>query len=388
MHEIKLPQLGQSVEEASIVEWLKAEGDEVSQGEVIFTIQTDKAEIEYESQEAGVLRKILVEPDIDVPVMTVVGLIGGADEALPDLDQYGPALATPAEAPAAKEQVATATQKVAAPSAAPARSNGGAVSPRARRVAAERGVDASALAGSGVNGRVMSADVLSAKPSAAPVAAGDVTPLTPMRKIIAQRMAESKFSAPHFYVTIEVDMGEAVAFRKASPFKVSYNDLVLAACVRALQKHPNIQKQWSAQGIASPDGIHISMAVALDDGLVTPVIRDIEKMSLQGIAEEAKRLAEAARTNKLLPDDFFGHTFTVSNLGGFGVDNFTAIINQPDSAILAVGAMKDTPVVRDGGIYVRPVMKLTLSSDHRVIDGATAAKFMGSLKEVLETAQF
>lgn len=451
MHEIKLPQLGQSVEEAEITQWLKKEGDAVEQGEPIFTIQTDKAEIECESTAAGVLRKIIVAEGVEVPVLTVVALVGAADEALPDLSKYtvgGAAASEPASA-AAPAPVASpapaaapATEAVVSLESEPVAAPGGAMSPRARstaqrlnvdpaflsasgpegriieedvlaydqkrgavrstptarRVAREHGIDITAVAPGGATGRVEKDDVLAAAsgspstPSTTPAAqplTGARVPLTPMRRIIAERMVESKFAAPHFYVTVEVDMKEAVAFRGALPnFKPSFNDLVMRATTRAIQAFPQVNAKWLGDAIEMRDTINLGFAVAMESGLIVPVVKNIQNKSLQDINRECKALAEKARTGKLTPDDYAGNTFTVSNLGAFGVDHFTAIINQPDSAILAIGQIKDRAVVIDSGIQVRPIMKLTLSSDHRVIDGAVAAQFMGHLKTLLETADF
>ncbi|MCF6285415.1 MAG: 2-oxo acid dehydrogenase subunit E2 [Candidatus Hydrogenedentes bacterium] len=446
MHEIKLPQLGQSVEEAEITQWLKKEGDAVEQGEPIFTIQTDKAEIEAESTASGILRKILIPEEVEVPVLTVVALVGDADEALPDLAQYavdggGEAApvseATENSAPAAAAESAPASTTAEVPAAAP----GGAMSPRARSTAQRLNVDPAFLSASGPEGRVIEEDVLAydakrgsvrstptarrvareagidittvapgsttgriakddvvAAASSKPVAAsapaaqplsGETTPLSPMRRIIAERMVASKFDAPHFYVTIEVDMKESVAYRGALPnFKPSFNDLVMRATARAIQAFPTVNSRWLGDAIESRDTINLGFAVAMAEGLIVPVVKDIQTKSLQDINRDCKALAEKARTGKLVPDDYAGNTFTVSNLGAFGVDSFTAIINQPDSAILAIGQIKDRVVVIDGGMVVRPIMKLTLSSDHRVIDGSVAAQFMGHLKTLLETADF
>ncbi len=466
MHEIKLPQLGQSVEEAEITQWLKKEGDTIALGEPIFTIQTDKAEIECESTAAGVLRKIIVAEGIEVPVLTVVALVGDANEALPDVGgapAAAPAapepsvVATPSAPPEAGGNLTASPATVAAPEPSagftppvPPQAGGNAMSPRARstadrlhidpafvagtgpegrvieedvlaysqkrdavrstptarRVAREAGIDITTVAPGGATGRVERDDVLAAtkaQPSGAstpavasapapvslPATTGERVPLTPMRKIIAQRMVESKFGAPHFYITVEVDMKESVAFRGALPnFKPSFNDLVMRATTRAIQAFPVVSAKWLGDAIEMRSGINLGFAVALPAGLIVPVVKGIESKSLQDISRDCKALVEKAKTGKLTPDDYQGNTFTVSNLGAFGVDHFTAIINQPDSAILAIGQIKDRPVVIDGGIQVRPIMKLTLSSDHRVIDGAVAAQFMGHLKTLLETADF
>ncbi len=442
MYEVKMPKLGQTVEEAEIVQWLKQEGDIVNEGDALFTVQTDKAEIEYESPASGILRKILIGEGMEVPVLTTVALIGAADEALPDLAQYGaaPAAASlPAEAAASASAPAVQAAPLPSPATAPAAGGVAPVSPRARKIATERGIDAATLRGSGVGGRVTAADVLShaaksenvritptarrmaanagiditavpgtgiggkitkedisraaaqpAAPAPAP-APGGVTrvPLTPMRRIIAQRMSESKYSAPHYYITIEVDMAKCKKFRAGlTTFKASFNDLVLYATARALREFPAVNARWAGDAIEQVADINLGVAVALPTGLIVPVIRQAQNMSLEGIAAAAKELATKAQTGKLLPDDYAGNTFTVSNLGPYGVDHFTAIINQPDSAIIAIGQIKDRVVVIDGGIHIRPIMKLTISSDHRVIDGALAAQFMARLREILEAAEF
>ncbi len=433
MHEILLPKMGNSVEDAEIVKWFKSEGDTVQEGDPLFSIQTDKAEVECECTASGVLRKILVPAGVEVPVLTVVALVGAADEALPE----GVGGAAPAPA-AASAPAAQATPAAAAPAAAPVAAGGGAkASPRARKLAEEKGVDLGAVAGSGPGGRVLSGDVAEAAAAqgsvkATPVArrvaenagvdlrgvsgtgiGGKVTkddvlqakaapaaapapepgakraPLTPMRRIIAQRMCESKFAAPHYYVTVEVDMLAAKQFRAANKaFKASFNDLVLFAAAKALREFPQVNARWCGDSIEQVPDVNLGVAVALPTGLIVPVIRQAQLLSLEGLCAAAKSLAAKAQTGKLLPDDYTGNTFTVSNLGAYGVDQFTAIINQPDSAILAVGQIKDRVVVIDGGIHIRPIMKLTLSSDHRVIDGSVAAQFMGRLKALLEEGAF
>jgi pyruvate dehydrogenase E2 component (dihydrolipoamide acetyltransferase) len=227
-----------------------------------------------------------------------------------------------------------------------------------------------------------------AAPKPAPAESVKRIPLTPMRRIIAKRMSESKFSAPHYYMTVEVDMSAAKVFRAQTPYKPSFNDLVLRATILALRDYPAVNARWAGDAIEQVADINLGVAVALPGGLIVPVLKQAQTMTLEEICGACKVLADKARTGKLLPDDFAGNTFTVSNLGPLGVDNFTAIINQPDSAILAVGVMKDRPVAIDGGLYIRPIMKMTLSSDHRVVDGALAAQFMGRLKEILEVGQF
>jgi len=437
MHEIVMPQMGQSVEEASIVMWFKKEGEAVAQGEPLFSIQTDKAEIECESTVAGMLRKIIVQPDVVVPVLTVVALVGTADEPMPDLARYGGGDGRAGETPAPQQGPTPAAAASAAATAAVVTGGGAAISPRARAKVRELGIDASRIAGTGAGGRVieadvtaylarmgsikaspvarrlaqnarielasvagtgpggkiMKADVMTAAkaPPAGPGTPGKVerVPLTQMRRIIAKRMSESKFSAPHYYITVEIDMAAARDFRAGvTSYKLSINDLVLRATVNTLAEFPGVNARWAGDAIEQVEDINLGIAVALPGGLIVPVLKQAQTLSLEQLATQGRALIEKARMGKLLPDDFTGNTFTVSNLGPYGVDHFTGIINQPDSAILAVGQMKDRPVVIDGGICIRPVMKLTISSDHRVIDGALAAQFMGRLKAILETATF
>lgn len=468
MQEIILPALGQSVEEASIVTWLKKEGDNVKTGEPICTIQTDKAEIECESTADGVLRKILVQPDVFVPVMSPIALVGDAEESLPDLSKYGQGASGGEPAPQASSEDSAVSQEKApaqeteetpaperameVPDAAPP-GEAGPVSPRARRVAKElhinpklvkgsgvggrvieedirayeaelaklqvtsvarqiaeqEGVDIRQVQGTGPGGRITKEDVLKAAEAGVGIApepepameamtapgpatgqsieGGGRTPLTPMRRIIAERMVESKFSAPHYYVTVEIDMKAATDFRSAlSAFKPSFNDMIIRATARAIQRIPSVNVKWAGDAIEKLEDINVGFAVALPDGLITPVIRQCQQKSLHEIHRESRELLKKAKGNKLTPNDYTGSTFTISNLGGFGVDNFTAIINQPNTAILAVGQIKDQVVVIDGGMYIRPMMKATLSSDHRAIDGAIAAQFMGALKEILENS--
>lgn len=435
MQDVKMPQLGQSVEEASIIEWFKAEGDSVQEGERLFSIQTDKAEIECESTASGVVRKILVAPDVTVPILTVVALVGGSDEPLPDLEQYKIDVEPNAETAVATEASrATAATRTTTTSATMAVSGTAPVSPRARARAEELGVDTAFVAGSGADGRIVEADVLAyaervgpskvtstarrlarargvdpaavqgtgprgkvmkadvaTATSAAAVAvpAGRGVPLSPMRRIIARRMCESLFSAPHYFVTIEADMTAAHAFREScTGFRLSQNDLVAWAAALALAECPAVNARWLGDAIEQVGDINLGIAVALDDGLIVPVVKRVQTLSLEAFHLAAEGLIEKARAGRLQPDEYTGNTFTISNMGALGVDEFTAIINPPDSAILAVGEIKDRPVVVAGEIVVRPIVKLTLSSDHRVVDGAVAANFLSVLKKKLEEAAF
>lgn len=436
MHELKLPVLGQSVEEATIVTWLKQEGDSVREGDAIYTVQTDKAEIEVESTATGTLRKIIVAAGIEVPVLTVVALVGDASEALPEIAAPAKKAAAPAAAAAAPTPTSqTRPTGQTSPMTQPVETSAAVVSPRAKKLAGEHHINAAALSGTGPAGRVLSDDVQAyleqldatkITPVAKRLAAaqgidvrrvkgtgpgGKITkedvqaiqpataaasapggvkrvPLNPMRTVIARRMAESKYSAPHYYVTVEIDMAAAKAYRAALPYKVSFNDLVLYGTMLALKEFPAVNARWAGDAIEIVDDINLGMAVALPGGLIVPVVKRAQALTLEGLAKQTRALAEKAQAGKLLPDDYSGNTFTISNLGAFGVDHFTAIINQPDAAIIAVGQIKDRVVVIDGGIHVRPIMKLTISSDHRIIDGALAAKFMGRLREIIEAAAF
>ena len=262
------------------------------------------------------------------------------------------------------------------------------ITPTARRLARATGLDITTIPGTGPGAKVMKADVPGAAARPQRLGVPGVTKrilLTPMRRIIAERMSESLFSAPHYYITVEVDMTAARSLRNSlETFKPSYNDMVMRAAALALQKFPGVNARWAGDAIEEVEDINLGFAVALPAGLVVPVVKQAQNKSLEQIHQECRELAKRARDGKLTPDDYSGSTFTISNLGAFGVDHFTAIINPPDSAILAVGQIKDRPTVVDGDIQVRPIMKLTLSSDHRVIDGAVAAQFIGGLKKMLE----
>jgi pyruvate dehydrogenase E2 component (dihydrolipoamide acetyltransferase) len=434
MHELKMPQMGQSVEEASIVQWLKQEGDRVEAGDALFTIQTDKAEIECEAPVGGYLRKILIQPDVSVPVLTVIAFIGEKDEPIPEtaaatkaepaaaataapVQQTKPtALAISGAAAVGKGPISPrAKAKAKELSIDPARAVGtGAggrviesdvvayaesmsslrVTPTARRVAENLGIDLRSVTGSGERGKITKADVQSAGAGMAasvalPEGAVERIPHTPMRRIIARRMAESMYSAPHYYMTVSVDMSAAKAFRAGiTAYKLSLNDLVLKAVIDTLRAFPAVNARWCEDAIEQMGDVNLGIAVALPSGLIVPVLKRAQALSVEQISAQARALIEKARNGKLMPDDYTGNTFTVSNLGPYGVDHFTAIINQPDSAILAVGQMKEQVVVIDGGIHIRPMMNVTMSSDHRVVDGALAAQYLAKFKEILERAAF
>lgn len=418
-----MPLLSDTMKEGVIAEWHKNVGDTVKSDDVIAEVETDKATMEVMPYVDGTLLYIGVEKGKGVPVNGIMAIIGKPGEDFQSIlaaeggAQAAPAAAASAPAPAAPAPVA-ASAPAAAPAPAEAQPEPAATddrikaSPLAKRLAEEKGVNINAIKGSGDNGRVIKRDVdgytpaagqpaPAAQPAQQAKAAPQIPAFTPateeghtdtslsqMRRIIAQRLSESKFSAPHFYLRITVTMDKAMDARKAinavSPEKVSFNDLVIKACAMALRKHPAVNSSWMGDFIRQNHHIHIGTAVAVDEGLIVPVVRFADQKSLSQIAVEAGSLIDKARTKKIQPHEFTGNTFTISNLGMMDIDEFTAIINPPDACILAVGKIATTPVVEDGQIVVRNLMKLTLSCDHRVVDGAVGSRFLQTLKTYLE----
>lgn len=430
---LKMPRLSDTMVEGVLVSWRKKEGDAVEPGDVLAEVETDKATMELESFDSGILKKVLLKEGQGVPVGGAVAIIAeDADEdisgLLADLSGGGegagaaekgaPASAAHASksGPAAPEAgpASRAPESVSAPAAPPAGEGGDGrlkASPLARKIAAENQLPLQSISGSGPGGRIVKRDIeraLVAGPApapaprpavaaeAAPVAApraaqaGEQVPLSQMRKTIARRMTEAKQSVPHFYLTSEIDMGQAMALRQqlneaaGGSVKISVNDLVVKACAAALVRHPRINASFEGDSVFVPAAVHLGIAVAMEDGLITPTIRDCQEKSIGQIAREARELAERAVAKKLRPDEFSGATFTVSNLGMYGIVEFVAIINPPQSAILAVGATREIPVVEGGQLTVGKRMRVTLSCDHRVIDGAQGAQFLATLKETLE----
>ncbi len=425
---VVLAKLSPTMDEGTVVKWTRAEGDAVKVGDVLAEIETDKANMEMEALGSGVLRRILVAAGGRAPVGALIGVIADPDDDIsallagaaapaPAAASSAPVAAPAAPAPAppvAPAPVVAApppAPATAAPAVAPAEEGGRLkASPLARSIAAQRNIPLSAIAGSGPGGRIVRRDVeawdggaaaprptpqpapapVSASP--APVAPPSVTPgeevaLSNMRRTIARRLSESFFGAPHFYVTVEIDMDAAVALRAElarDEIKVSYNDLVVRACALALVRFPLVNASWGGDKLLTHGDVHVGVAVALNEGLITPVVRHADRKSVRQIAQEVKDLATRARDRKLKPEEYMGSTFTVSNLGMYDVTEFTAIINPPDSAILAVGAVRQQPVVRDGALAVGQRMKVTLGSDHRVIDGALAAQFLAEVRRLLE----
>jgi pyruvate dehydrogenase E2 component (dihydrolipoamide acetyltransferase) len=424
MAEVTMPRLSDTMSEGAVGRWLKKPGDAVADGEIIAEIETDKATMELQSFESGTLQKILVPEGQTVPIGQTIAIIG--DGAAPE-----EAAAPPEQPAAAAPEPKAETQQAAAPepkteTQPPAgQSNGqtGAerikASPLARRMADERGIDLRQVQGTGPGGRIIKENIESfqppkdegrrtkdegapaaapsAAPSAAPAAAHPAAePLGRMRRAIARAMNESKPGVPHIYVTVEIDMGAAMQLRKqindsgASDVKISVNDLVVKAAAKALAKLPAVNNSFSTTaegqpGLVKNAGVNVSVAVALDDGLIAPVIKDADKKSIGTIAAEVKDMAARARDGKIKQNEIEGATFQVTNLGMYGVVEFGSIITVPQSASLAVGAVRQVPVVRNGEIVVGEVMNVTLSADHRIVDGAVAAQYLQELRRPLES---
>jgi pyruvate dehydrogenase E2 component (dihydrolipoamide acetyltransferase) len=409
---VRMPLLSDTMKEGKIVAWHKKVGDQVKADDVIAEVETDKATMEVTPYVEGTLLYIGPKEGESAKVNDIIAIIGkkGTDiqpilEAERQQATAGEKQATPAPAAQSASPVARAAtpSPVSAVTQATSVTPGGRIkaSPLARRLAAEKGIDLSLIKGSGDDGRIIKRDIdqYLASPAARAAAAAPAfvpageesyqdTPVSQMRRVIAQRLSESKFTAPHFYLTIAVDMRRMVDARKAlneiAEVKVSFNDILIKAVAMALRKHPEVNSSWMGDFIRTYRHIHIGSAVAIDDGLIVPVIRFADQKSIAQIAAETKVLYEKARNRKLQPQDFTGNTFTISNLGMLGIEEFTAIINPPDSCILAVGAIQDTPIVENGQVVIAPVMKLTMSCDHRVVDGAVGARFLQTLKQMLE----
>jgi pyruvate dehydrogenase E2 component (dihydrolipoamide acetyltransferase) len=410
---IRMPRMSDTMTEGNIVNWLKKEGDRVEPGETIAEVETDKATMELDSYFEGVLLHIAVKQG-PVPINGVIAVIGAEGEDWQAAMHGQQANGAPAAAPATPlNGNATATAPSPSTSTPVPADTRVKASPLARSLAREQGLDISRLAGSGEQGRIVKRDVEAALqvPASAPVASEALAPVAPapvmptpvfgtqteayedtmlsmMRKTIARRLSESKFSAPHFYLTIEVNMAHAVEARKqmneVSPVKLSFNDLVVKAAAVALRQHPAVNASWLGDRIRRHKEIHIGVAVAVEEGLLVPVVRWADMKSLSQINTEVRAFAEKAKSRKLQPEEMAGNTFTISNLGMFGVEEFTAIINPPDACILAVGAIVEKPVVAGGEIKIGSMMRMTLSCDHRVVDGATGAQFLQTLRQLLE----
>jgi pyruvate dehydrogenase E2 component (dihydrolipoamide acetyltransferase) len=405
---VLMPKMSDTMVDGVIAAWHKKVGDSVKANELLAEIETDKATMEYESYNTGTLLYIGAEAGKSVPVNGVLAIIGEKDADWKTLLKAHESKGSPASAPAAPKTEAKAAEPAKAQEAEASASNGRIkASPLAKKLAKDKGYDINSIEGSGDQGRVTKRDVENYKPSAAPTPASrgagaapvvlpnvvgqesfEDIPLSQMRKTIAKRLAESKFGAPHFYVTMEINMDKAVEARKSineiSPVKISFNDMVIKGVAAALRQHPDVNVSWLGDKMRKNHHIHIGVAVAVKDGLLVPVIRFADNKSLSHIATEVKDLAQKAHDKKLQPSDWEGSTFTVSNLGMFGVEEFTAIINPPDACILAIGGIKETAIVKNGQLVPGNVMKVTLSCDHRAVDGAIGAAFLKTLKGLME----
>lgn len=417
---VRMPKMSDTMTEGVVVKWHKKIGDTIKNGDLVAEIETDKATMEFESYQAGTLLYIGIEEGKSAPVDSILAIIGKAGEDYKELLAKEEAVSAAAKPMAASVNAATTSPVPAAtvsspPVSVPAPSisapkvqeimstvNGDErlkVSPLAKRLAAEKGIDLGMLKGSGEHGRIVKRDIDWFKPGtfvqSSPLVAGAVTKesfdevaISQMRKTIARRLGESKFTAPHFYLTMDIDMDEVVRARESvnqvTTVKISYNDFVVKAAATALRQHPAVNSSWLGDRIRFNHHIHMGIAVAVDDGLLVPVVRFADSKTLSQIAVEVKEFAKKAKEKKLQPQDWEGNTFTISNLGMFNIEEFTAIINPPDACILAVGAIKQIPVVKNGTIQPGHVMKVTLSCDHRVVDGVVGSKFLNTFKALLE----
>jgi len=410
---IDMPKLSDTMEEGVIATWNVEEGDTVSSGDVIAEVETDKATMDVEVFDDGVVLAILANEGDAVPLGKAMAIIGEEGEDYEDLlDDEGAEESADSGEPKKETQEKSTSDDPKDPvfgeleddsSSADSRGEGGRIkaSPLARNMAEEKGIDLTKVSGSGPEGRIIKRDIEQYEPARketpkpAPAAAQMETGredkelrISQMRKTIARRLAESKYTNPHYYETIDIDMSNAIAAREQinalDDVKISFNDLVVKAAAVALRQHPMVNSSWADDKIIQHGSIHVAVAVAVEEGLVTPVIRNTDQKGLQQISDETKELAGLARDGDLTPEQMQGSTFSISNLGMFGIEEFTAIINPPNACILAVGAIRDVPVVEDGEVVPGKRMKVTLSSDHRLVDGVTAAQFLNTLRDLLE----
>jgi len=406
---VTMPRLSDTMEEGTVASWLKKIGDEVKEGEILAEIETDKATMEFESFQSGTLLYIGINAGESAKIDSLLAIIGpaGTDVSNIAANFNANSGAVKAEAPTKtveapkQEAPKMEVKETAAPAIVSTSTNGRLyVSPLAKKMADEKGINLSQVKGSGENGRIIKRDVENFTPATVSSAAVvgkfvpsgqedfDEKPNSQMRKVIAKRLAESKFTAPHYYLNVEFDMDNAIAFRTQfntiPDTKISFNDMVVKACALALKQHPQVNSQWFADKMRLNNHVHIGVAVAVEDGLVVPVVKFANEQSLPQIGAAVKDFAGRARSKKLTPQEMEGSTFTISNLGMFGIESFTSIINQPNSAILSVGNIIQKPVVKNGQIVVGNTMKLCLACDHRTVDGATGAQFLQTLKGYIE----
>ncbi len=405
---VTMPRLSDTMEEGTVATWLKNVGDTVEEGDILAEIETDKATMEFESFQSGTLLEIGLKEGESAKVDELLAIIGPAGTDVSgvsaNFSSGAPAKAeaapkTEAKKEAPKATAAAASKATKAPAPTPVTENGRVyVSPLAKKLAEEKGINLVKVQGSGENGRIIKRDIENYEPAGGAAAVGKFVPAgqedfeelpnSQMRKAIAKSLTKSKFSAPHYYLAVEFNMDNAIAFRQQfnsiPDTKISFNDMVVKACALALKQHPQVNSQWFDDKMRLNNHVHVGVAVAVPDGLVVPVVRFANEQSLPQIGADVKSLAGKARNKKLTPAEMSGSTFTVSNLGMFGIDYFTSIINQPNSAILSVGAIVQKPIVKNGEIVVGNTMKLTLACDHRTVDGATGAQFLQTLKGYIE----
>ena len=406
---VRMPKLSDTMTEGVVAEWHKKVGDSIESGELLAEIETDKATMEFESFQEGVLLHIGVEKGQNAPVDSILAILGEKGEDIQELlkDETAPKeekesqkeeklvakaeplKETPVESPPIIETSSNSNNSF--PPAESISNSGSKASPLAKKLAEERGINLKFVNGTGTDGRIVKRDIdnFQGKSSITGQESFIDESVSPMRKVIAQRLAESKFSAPHFYLTVSINMDNAIESRKAinnaiSPSKISFNDFVVKAAAVSLKDHPKVNASWYGDFIRYNNHVHIGVAVAVDEGLLVPVVRFANEKSLTNIGEEIKTFALKAKDKKLQPEEWEGNTFTISNLGMFGIDEFTAIVNPPDACILAVGGIQQVPIVKNGEIVPGNIMKVTLSCDHRVVDGAVGSAFINSFKNYLE----
>ncbi|KAA3648608.1 MAG: pyruvate dehydrogenase complex dihydrolipoamide acetyltransferase [Bacteroidetes bacterium] len=401
---IKMPKLSDTMKEGTVAKWTKKVGDKVESGEILAEIETDKATMEFESFEDGILLYQGLGEGESAAVDTILAIIGEKNADFQALIDSYQVEVNHVDEEAQSEEVAKSESTKADSGSEPVKSNvvnsGGRVkiSPLALRLANEKNIDINSIQGTGDGGRIIKRDIENYQPSskttptasASTIGVEDYTefPISQMRKTIAKRLSESKFTAPHFYLTIDINMEQAIAARKAinaiPDVKISFNDLVIKAAAVALKKHPNVNSSWLGDKIRTNKHVNIGVAVAVDEGLLVPVVRYADTKQLSHISSEVKDFAQRAKDKKLQPQDWEGSTFSISNLGMFGIEEFTAIVNPPNACILAIGTIRQTPIVKDGQIVVGNMMKVTLSCDHRVVDGASGSEFLQSFKTFIE----
>ena len=409
---VRMPKLSDTMTEGVVAEWHKKVGDTIESGELLAEIETDKATMEFESFQEGVLLHIGVEKGQTAPIDSILAILGEKGEDVAELlkkekaseaDVLETEVVKPTPTPTpttvkqpplmslSKESVQKISSNKSFPTLDSLNSLETKASPLAKKLAQERGINLKFINGTGTDGRIVKRDIDNFQVSTSIKGQESFVdePVSQMRKVIAQRLAESKFSAPHFYLTVSINMDNAIESRKAinnaiNPSKISFNDLVVKAAAVSLKDHPKVNASWFGDFIRYNDHVHIGVAVAVDEGLLVPVIRFTNEKSLTQIGQEVKSLAQKAKDKKLQPEEWEGNTFTISNLGMFGIDEFTAIVNPPDACILAIGGIQQVPVVKNGEIVPGNIMKVTLSCDHRVVDGAVGSAFLNSFKNYLE----